>query len=225
MTGYPYNSPIVLTDELYIKYGGDQEKGTEGQRNAAFFVAEKLATSHIGTFLLPTIVTGTYQWDSKIRLHHGHIRQVLGVTALSAKGDCSCSVSEDTGCAFVLDADYGYLHIRRTGGSYLMGCGCAYAFEPSQARIAYEAGLSSGTTYQDDFMLGLEIVADIMLNEIADPSGNESPGDIGIQRWAAQGYTEERVPLRKTVIGSSPRANLAARLLDQAVPTRRLLRL
>lgn len=229
MTGYPYNSAQVLTDDLYTMYYEEgQTKGSEEQRNAAFFVAEKLASSHYRTFLKETIVTGTYLWpqlDRHIRLHHGHVKRVHNVTILSAESGCNCDITEDTGCAFVLDADYGYLHIRQTREGFLSGCGCSVENFPYQARVVYEAGLSSGTVYQDDILLGLATIADILLNEMADPGGNESPGDIGVQAWGAQGYSETRVPLRKTVIGSSPRANFAAGLLDQAVPTRRLLRL
>ena len=224
---YPYSEAYFLTDDIYVLYGGDQTKGADGQRDASFFIAERLATSHTKTFFQPTIVTGTYLWPhfgQPLALDHVHINSILDVTAISSAGDCSCSTREDDGCAYLLDAEFGVIHVRVSSAGGVIGCGCG-SFVPYQARVTYDAGLASGTAYQPDILLALSTVADEILNEIADPGGNETPGAHGIIRWANQGYTEERMPLINTALGNSTRANFAARLLDQAVPNKRALRL
>lgn len=227
MSDYPYSSAYLLTDDIYTLYTDEATKGTEEQRNAAFFIAERLATSHIKTFFTATIVTGTYLWPrfgQPLALDHVHINSILDVTAISSDGGCSCSTRADDGCAYLLDAEFGVIHVRVSSAGGVIGCGCG-SFVPYQARVIYSTGLSSGTSHQPDILLALSTVADEILNEIADPGGNETPGAHGIIRWANQGYTEERMPLINTALGNSPRANFAARLLDQAVPNKRALRL
>jgi hypothetical protein len=227
MSDYPYSSAYLLTDDIYSEYTGETTKGTEMQRNAALFIAERLAASHIKTFFTPTIITGTYLWPTfgqPLMLDHVHINSISDVTAISSSGDCNCSTREDDGCAYLLDAEFGVIHIRMASAGGYIGCGCG-SFVPYQARVTYETGLSSGTANQPDILMALSTVADEILNEIAEPSGNETPGAHGIIRWANQGYTEERMPLINTALGNSPRANFAARLLDQAVPNKRVLRL
>lgn len=227
MIPYPYTDAFILTDDVFTLYGGSAIKGQEGQRNAAFYIAERLVTSHLRTYLQPTVVTGTYLWpgfSQPLVLEHKHINSVLDVTAISADGSCNCTLREDPACAYLLESEFGYLYIKTTGSGSQVGCGCGY-FTPHQARIAYNAGLSTGTSTSPDILLALSTVADIILNEISTPSGNEAPGAHGIIRWASQGYTEERMPLINTVLGNNPRANFAANLLDQSAGGKRALRL
>lgn len=224
---YPYSSAFILTDDIFTQNGGDTTEGLEGQRNAAFFIAEKMASVHMRTYLQPTVVTGSYMWPQmgqRVRLDHNRINSILSVTAVSPSGGCSCETREDVGCSYMLDAEHGLIAIQVSRSSGQVYCGCG-SFVPYQARIVYNAGIPSGTAYQPDVLLALSTVADIVLNEISGYPANEAPGDHGLIRWANQGYMEERMGLIRTVFGSSPRANFAARILDQAVPGKRALRL
>jgi len=57
---YPYASPIILTDAIFTAYGGHTGSSATAQRTAAYLIAEMAATADIGSFLLPTTVTGTF---------------------------------------------------------------------------------------------------------------------------------------------------------------------
>ena len=62
-------------------------------------------------------------------------------------------------------------------------------------------------------MKALTIVAQSELNEMSLATLNEAPGDIGVQEFSNQEYTEKRVALIKTRLGSSAVSNHARRLL------------
>ena len=53
MITYPFSTPIILTDDIFVQYGGQTGSSTPLQRQGAYWVAEKQATNYIGTFLLP----------------------------------------------------------------------------------------------------------------------------------------------------------------------------
>ena len=87
-----YVTGTVLTDEIYLMFGGDRSTSNEFQRQAAYAIAEQQATLEIKTFLTPTIFTGTYSWpgDSRLQLYHTHLNRVISVTAVHDAG-CDCA--------------------------------------------------------------------------------------------------------------------------------------
>ena len=75
---YPYSSCIILTDELFSAYGGHSDNTSDFQRKAAYWIAEQEASEDLETYLLPTIVTGTYLYNPIERfliLDHTWIKQ------------------------------------------------------------------------------------------------------------------------------------------------------
>lgn len=211
---YPYSSAIILTDAIYTEYGGNIDTSTEGQRNAAYVIAEKKMTEHIGTFLLPTIVTGTYQWPggNPLVLPYSYINSISSVTVLSPE-NCyqDCDIDESDGCVFVRNDTYGYVDVRKIA-SY---CGCSNSYGyPYQVRIAYKAGLPTGTANMPDMLLALKTVAEIELNAMIDPYANEGAWNVGIEEFSNQDYREKRTKLKNTVFGNSAAANYAASLVS-----------
>jgi len=209
---YPYNTAFIIDDDTFVRYGGYTGTSSMAQRNASYLVAEKRMTSHIGTYLKPTIVTGTFRWpgmSDHLVLPHSYISRIMGVTVLDQEAWNSCDLQEADGCAFIWDDTYGYIDPRRVESL----CGCAYGW-PYQLRIAYEAGLPTGTSTQADMLLALTIISQIVLNQITDPSANEGVGDAGIQEFSNQQYKETRKKLRNTALGRSAMANFAADLVD-----------
>ena len=95
-------------------------------------------------------------------------------------------------------------------GTAIIGC----SIYPFKAEFTYEAGLPSGTSYHPDILLGLTTYADIILNEIIG-YGNEAPGDIGVQNYKNQQYTESRVELIRTTFGTSARAQFVHKLFTK----------
>lgn len=215
MLTYPFSSPIILTDNIFVQYGGQTGTFTSAQRQAAYLTAEMQATQYIGTFLLPTIVTGTYGYAGRfVTTDYGYVHRIIAVTILSKDSATACTLQEDSSCAFIWDDTFGYLDARCLSAG---ACNCNNILVPYQYRIAYEAGLPTGTANQPTVLLGLTMAAQIVLNEMAYPSANESTGDIGVTEFSSQQYSEKRNKLKHTAFGNSAKANYIAHLFDNTI--------
>ncbi len=206
MIVYPYSSPIVMTDDIFQLYGGSLEKGVHGQHTVAYVIGEKQMTSHIGTFLSPTVVTGTFPWPAghHLVLPYSHITSIPNVTVLTPQSYATCELDENDGCAFVWDDTYGYIDVRQVAAC----CACCASGSPYQVRVVMNAGLPSGyAASQPDMLLALTLAAEINLNRIVDPSANEGTGDIGIEEFSNMGYREKRIGMKRSAFGNSAKAN------------------
>lgn len=204
---YPYRTPIILDDETFIIYGGETGTSTSAQRTAAYLAAEKRATRFIGTFLLPTTVTGTHVYNPvrNVATEFGYVHSINSVIIRSRDLDEDCSITETSKCAYIRDDRYGILDI-----NYALTCCACTPVNVYQVQVSYTAGLPTGTITSPDYLTRLVALADIELKEISGDGGNEAPGDIGVQSFSSEGYSEKRVKLRTTTLGSSPRANWCA---------------
>lgn len=215
MITYPFSSPIILTDDIFIAYGGQTGTAPAAQRNAAYFIAEKHVTNYVGTFLLPTTVTGTYSYNGSnfVVTDYGYVHSVKSVVCQSIDSLTSCTLSDKDGCAFIFNDTFGYLNVSCANNQ----CGCAGWGQPYKYQIAYEAGLPTGTASQADILLALTVVAQETLNEMIYPHANESDGARGVEKWSSLDYSETRKKLKRTALGQSARANFAAELLDNSI--------
>lgn len=211
MNVYPHSSALILTDTIFNLYGGEIGTFSTGQRNAAYWLAEKQATRYMGTFLLPTIVTGTYAYGGMVITDYGYVHQILSVNTLSVGGNCE--ISSNSGCAWIWNDTFGYVNTACLS-SY---SNCGFGGVPSQVQLAYQAGLPTGTANQPDILLALTMAATITLNEMTFPSMNEGVGDVGITEFTSLDYRETRKPWKNTVFGASAKAAKIASLLDGAV--------
>lgn len=211
---YPYSSPIIMTNDIFQAYGGILGASTPAQREVAFSVAEEFATDDIGTFLLPTIVTGTYFFqDSQIITDYGYVNQVILVRFLDTKENIYYSVS-GTANVYVslLDDTRGVVDIHQIFGN----CQCVSAYHPYpyKVQIVYEAGLPTGTASTPRILLALTQASDMVLNQI-EMFGNEADGLVGLDQFKNQDYSEVRHSLKETVFGSSARAQFISNLLSR----------
>lgn len=224
MVIFPYNTPIILNNQIFIDYGGQTGTFTHAQLQSSYLVSEILMTSYIGTFMLPIIVTGTinYMGTERLVTDYGYVHQVLSVNVKSKQNGIDCTLRSDTGCVYIYDDTFGYIDFKRVS-SY---CGCGYPYygpyPPYQILVAYEAGLPSGTANLSPMLEALTILAQIDLNEkIPGKVGmNESVGDVGIQKFSSMDdYHEERTAsaIIRTNLGSSAKSMYAKRLVDSVV--------
>lgn len=216
MNTYPLSFPIILTDDIFIAYGGQSGTTTPAQRSASYLIAEKQASKYIGTLLLPVVVTGTfpYMGSHRIATDYGYVHEVLSVSVLGVNSLTNCTLESHDGCVFVLSDTYAYLDVHGA----LMGCGeCSGPVSAYNYQIAYRAGLPTGTANQPDVLLALTILAEISLNEMIYPRANETAGDVGVESFSSLDYSEKRSKMKRTILGTSARADKAARLLDVAV--------
>jgi len=213
---YPHENAIILTDSIYSAYGGDLDASTEAQRSAAYYISEYQVSKYLGTFLLPTTITGTYYYNSftvragYLELEHAYVSDVGFIKFLDTKESVYFTITGTANIyASLRESDYGLLNLHYVFGS--CGCGTSMAY-PYQLQIAYTAGLPTGTANRPDMLQALSVMAEIHLNEIVG-YGNESAGDVGVESFRSQDYSEQRFGLMKTGLGGSARANYAARLL------------
>lgn len=221
---YPFSSPLILNNVIFSQYGG---KGTgsftQAQLDAAYQIAEQETVEYIGTFLLPTIITGTYAsvptHVQRIATDYGYVNRILKVVVKSQKvtDSSGCELVDNKGCAFIYQDTFGYLDVHQLQSQ----CGCSSSAAPYLYEIAYEAGLPTGTANLPSMLAAMTIIAQGILNELYPGivGMNESTGDAGIQEYESFGYHERRSAhvLRRTAFGNSALANKAAQLIDSCV--------
>lgn len=230
---YPYYSPIIMTDALFSLYGG-LGTGTfnQAQLQSSYLLAEMQVSEYLGTFLLPTMVTGTYPFmhQTRIATDWGYVNQLLNVSILTRQNCNDCSLTANEGCGYIYQDTYGYIDFRRL--STICGWswwGYPYApyvlsYEPYQIQLTYNAGLPTGTANQPGVLRALAIVAQINLDDTFPGvvGVNEGVGAIGIQDFKAggiSGYSETRAKdaLVKTALGDDAKSQRAKKLLDATV--------
>jgi hypothetical protein len=209
---YPYNAPIIMTDTIYETYGGIIGDESQEMRNVAYQISEQFVSEDIDTFLLPTIVTGTYSYSPRIILDHAFVTKVHLLRFYDQEEKLYWTV---TGTANIFaslrdNGEYGLVDLNNTLGH----CGGCQSFGyPEKISVIYQAGLSSGTSYQPNVLLALTMMSKILVNEMVG-FGNEAPGDIGVQSYSNQNYRETRVGLLRTVYGTSAQAQFIKKLID-----------
>lgn len=207
MQQYPYSSPQILTDAIFLMYGGQTGSSTNAQRQAAFLIAEQKMTEHLSAFLVPTIITGTAFWrgDSLFETEFGYLHNVLLVSAEEIKQINPLQTRIVTGSAMIRNAENGYLDLFFP---------CPYGLVYSNT-VVYESGLATGTVSNPIMLSALVMAAQIHLNMWVQDLANESTADIGVQSFSANGYSESRVKLGRTVFGNSAVAQQIASMTKQ----------
>lgn len=215
MQQYLYNEPQILTDEIFIAYGGQTGTSTDLQREIAYTLAEEQMVEHLGSYLTPTIVTGTYLWRGRnpVELDYGWVMGVHSVTIASVNRNNSCQTESMDGCGALRNAKYGLLDV----SVYLNcgGCGAIVGLPPYTIEVSYTSGLATGTYTSKAMLMSLTILAQINLNELDVSLSNESTADVGIEMFINQKYHEKRTKEHKTAFGDSAMARRAARLVSK----------
>lgn len=221
-----------MTDAIFSAYGG---KGTgsftQTQLQSSYLLAEQQVSNYIGTLLLPHIITGTYPFQHTPRLvtDYGYVSRLIAVNVLTkSQLSSTCDLTSNEGCGFIYNDTFGYVDFRQVSGicGFSWYSGWPYSNfvsynVPYQVQLVYEAGLPTGTANFPGILEALTIMAQIDLNE-KEPGlvgNNEGNGDVGIQRFSSIDYSETRrdSSLKRTGLGDSPKANRAARLIDNSV--------
>ena len=210
---YPYGSAVIMNDTHFRNYGGDITKLDNNQRDFMYWLAEMKVCEDLDTFLIPTTVTGTFTYNplKPFITTYTYVNSINVVRFLDRKETVYYSVSGTNNIYVSLrDDKRGIIDI-----DYLVGnCRCHTHSTPSpyQIQVIYNAGLPTGTSLQPTILFALTVYSDVLMNEIMG-FGNESTGDIGVQEFRSQDYSEKRVALMRTTFGSSARANFVHGLL------------
>lgn len=205
--------PVILTDTIFLQYGGLTGTSNDTTREIAYSLAEYQMEEYLHSFLSPTLTVETYFWGSgnPIVLKHGNVLSVESVVFSSIDGENSCAIDTVSGCHAVRGGgQWGYLDV-----SSLSKCGgCSGLVSPPyNVEVTYTSGLTSGTNYQSDFLMGLVLAAQVNLNELDPSLSNEGTGDVGIQSFSNMSYSEQRAKLGTTAFGNSAISQRIARLV------------
>lgn len=216
MNIYPYSTPIILDDSTFVQYGGVTGTTTPAMRTAAYQIAEQQMTNHIGTFLLPTVVTETWDYTPGIvylATQYGYVSNLKDVQILDPEGKV---LSVVTGSyydyAAIRDDTFGYLYVQ----NLLWFCNY-YVNRPFKFSTTYTAGLPTGVANQPGMLMALTGAAQISLNEMLIVPANEGVGDVGIEEFTSLDYHEKRKKWHNTAFGSSAKASKIAQLVDSTV--------
>lgn len=211
---YPYIYPLIMSDDIFQKYGGLLGDTIDEMRTAAYCIAEQFVSEDLNTFLLPTIVTGTYSYRSTLVLDHARVSKVILLRFYDVEEDLYWTVSGTANVYASLrdDGSYGLVDLHQVMAN-CQNCHAESGVLPYKIQVCYEAGFSSGTSHQSNILMALTMASKIMLNEMLG-FGNEAPGDIGVKRYSNQDYSEGRVGLIRTVYGTSAQAQLIHKLLS-----------
>lgn len=208
---YPLSSAIILTDAIFEAYGGATGTSTPAQRNAAYFIAEEELSNHLGTLLLPITMTGTVHplSNGMTYLDWCYVHNISQLLITDSEDVIVSTVPHGW---TLQDGDMGIVRLKSALAQYLGFC-VENPGEVYNLAMTYTAGLPTGTANRPNVLNALTIMADIALKEIIDPAANESTGDIGVQQFSANGYSETRVQLARTALGTSARAMAARKLV------------
>lgn len=223
---YPFQSPIIMTTDIYVRYGGKTGTFSEEQLQIAYHIAEQQVSSYIGTLLLPQIVTGTFSVpvtlnQKRISTDYGYVNQILGVRILTKSPTASLTgtlYDISDGIGFIYNDTFGYIDVEKIHS--LCG-GCGYSQYPYQFQVIYEAGLPTGVSTMPAMLSAMTLATMVTLNDLYPGiiGMNEGVGDVGIQEFESISYRERRTAhaLRRTSFGGSAIANKIAVLIDSCV--------
>ncbi|MCK4814625.1 hypothetical protein KA005_02550 [bacterium] len=212
---YPYNTPIIMTESIFQQYGGDINGSTPEMRQIAYVIAEEAVTDDVGTFLLPTTITGTYSYNliRPLITEYAYVNSVNLVQFLDVKDEVYYSVTGTNNVyVSIRDDTYGIIDVHYL----LLNCQCVSSWNPYPYKInvSYTAGLPTGISSNPKFLLALTTYTDMVLNQI-EGYGNEADGLVGVSEFKNQDYSEKRHNLKRTIFGSSARAQFVSDLLTR----------
>ena len=207
MQQYPYNLPQVLTDEVFLLYGGQTGTSAPGQRQAAYLLAEEQVTEHLSAFVVPTIITGSAQYmnGKMYSLEFGHVQNVLLAQLKTIQNTNPYTTNIYTGTAIINRSEYGYISIYNPAMYGVL----------QEVNVVYESGLATGTYTNPPVLAALTLAAQVNLNELDVSLSNEGTADVGIQQFSDQSYSEMRTKLGSTAFGNSAVAQRISRLIKK----------
>ena len=124
---YPYSSAVLLTDDVFLNYGGLTGSSTSFQRSAAYQIAEEWASLYLNTLLVPTTVTGSYYYPSVggvVKLDWAYLQEVKAIRFIDTKESNYYTIAGTVGSysASIRDNERSILDIFHVFGN-CSGCG------------------------------------------------------------------------------------------------------
>lgn len=206
----------ILTDQIFVDYGGQTGTSTVGQRNAAYMIAEQEASQYLNTYLIPTQVEETIPFPIHKDIIPLYYKPVISVESITLIRDVQGEVSqtiETEGRITLVDANSGYVRVSDICSNNVLR---NIPGNIDRMKILYTAGYPDGTVSNNaKALMGLVTIAGLALEQITNPEQAEGGhGDPSLSSFSDAGYSESRQFLKMTTFGGSPRANYAQRMLS-----------
>jgi hypothetical protein len=169
------SSGVYINDQLFVMLGFYTGTSSIFQRNLAYGIAEEQMARHLGTFISPTTVTGTYPFVSPNHVLELFIGQLIRVNSVTLYERISDTVDRlISGTAIVLSPRFGYVKIDVSPYDNSACVGCPGTVQISsrgiyKAEISYTAGYATGQLMDDPaFRAALGMAADIVVKQLSD---------------------------------------------------------
>jgi hypothetical protein len=204
---YPYVTPQIMTDDLFVQYGGYTGVSQDWQREIAYNIAEMQVATYLNSFIVPTTATGTFSFydPGKINLEYGYY--LTEVSEVKINCWSYGKITQEDGYARIVNDVYGDITLYDSYGNKA-------GLKGETATLVYTSGLPESLTNLPIVRAVLTRLSQLELNEIVDPTANEGgAGDPGVQGFSAISYSEQRVALKHTAFGTSAVANRILLLL------------
>lgn len=214
---YPFTSPQILTDDIFVEYGGSTGTSVPGQRRAAYYIAERWMSDDIGTLLIPTDVTGTFyypQTGDSVKLDYSYVWEVKQIRFIDPSERNYYTIAGTANYnAALRNKERGIVDVFAILG-YYQQCAGTWPQLPYLVEIVYNTGLPTGTYTAPNMLVALTIAAGIALDEI---SGFGSEPFQGITEFRNQQYMEKRLAPVMTTFGASSKAQFIRGLIDDLI--------
>jgi hypothetical protein len=229
MADYPVDTVLIMTDDIFVMYGGETGTSMSGQRQAAYYIAEEAMSRHLQCLLNPlTITEPVYPTlGGTTELNWGRVHDVYSIKITdnrSVSHVITGTQSSPIDSWVIRDSLYGHVDVNNAIRKFL-----GYGYEQYSnygalnVELTYNSGLPTGTAMRPNMLNALTILSDIALKEMSALGLNESVGDVGVKIFASNGYQEQRVDLIRTALGTSARAQYARKLVNNLKLTKAYL--
>lgn len=212
---YVHKYPLILTDDIFVSFGGQTGTTTAPMRTAAYQIAEMKTTSYLDTYLLPTIITGSWDFHPGtqfLNTDYGYVDNLLWARIVDPFGVELHVITGQWNYAAIHEDTYGYIYVQQCYHQHGLDSKQPYKFQ-----MVYEAGLPTGVANQPNMLLALTSAAQLTLNEMLVVPANETTGDAGVVKFTSLQYSEERKKWKNTAFGASAKAAFIASLLDSTI--------
>lgn len=213
----PLTSSQFLTETMFQNYGFFTGSATHFQIQAAFSIAENQCALAVGTFLSPTVFTGTIPFHGYSYVYEAPVGKVNSISAVIFHEVYSNGVERlISGTPIILDAENGYFVIKPSSDD-CSGCAdCTDSLGISTVDIVMNAGYQSGVAMNSPTLqLAMCMAADIAMKMMYDEGigviyenmiRTQQVGRV-IQSFETKGF------FTQTLFGPSSRANYILNLL------------
>ena len=213
----PLTSPQALTDTIFTNMGYFFGDSTAFQRNIAYSIAEWQVARQIGTYITPSIFTGTFPFITPDIVIQSPVGMILSIQSVRLFERWSNSVERIiSGTSYIVDGYNGFFMLDISIGDISDCQNCSGQAEGIyKAEVVIQAGYPTGTAALPPVQLALCIAADIALKMMVDPGALPS-GDDFIKTSQIGRYiqTVSDKFMYETTFGKSNMAQYIRTLLD-----------